>query len=107
MKRLRNLLSRIRLVYRRSSTLLKSVVLGTIVLCTVAVVCLSAFTVAQKHRQEELRQEIPVLEAENQELRDRISILGTVESVKQIANEILGLVDKDTVIYDVVTSETE
>ena len=100
MKRLRNLLSRIRLVYRRSSTLLKAVVLGTIVLCTVAVVCLTAFTVSEKHQQEQLRQEAAALEQENQELKDRISILGSVESVKQIATEILGLVDKDTVIFE-------
>ena len=92
--------SHIRLVYRRSSTLLKAVVLGTIVLCTVAVVCLSAFTVGEKLRQEQLRQEAAALEQENQDLRDRISVLGSVESVKQIANEILGLVDKDTVIFE-------
>ena len=100
MKKLRNLLGRIRLVYRRSSTLLKAVVLGTIVLCTIAVVCLSAFTVSQRQQQEQLRQEAAALEQENQDLRDRISILGTVESVKQIASEILGLVDKDTVIFE-------
>ena len=100
MKRLRNLLSRVRLVYRRSSTLLKAVVLGMIVLSTVAVVCLSAFTIAGKHQQEQLRQEAIALEEENRDLRDRISVLGSVESVKQIANEVLGLVDKDTVIFE-------
>ena len=40
------------------------------------------------------------MEQENQDLKDRISILGSVESVKQIANEVLGLVDKDTVIFE-------
>lgn len=100
MEKLRNLLSRVRLVYRRSSTLLKAVVLGTIVLCTVAVVCLSAFAVNEKRQQEQLRQEAAALEQENQDLKDRISILGSVESVKQIANEVLGLVDKDTVIFE-------
>lgn len=100
MKRLRNLLSRVRLVYRRSSTLLKAVVLGTIVLCTVAVACLTAFAINEKHQQEQLRQEAAALEQENQDLRDRISVLGSVESVKQIANEVLGLVDKDTVIFE-------
>ena len=43
--------------------------------------------------------EAAALEQENQDLKDRISILGSVESVKQIATEILGLVDKDTVIF--------
>ena len=65
-----------------------------------AVVCLAAFTVSEKHQQEQLRQEAAALEQENQDLKDRISILGSVESVKQIANEILGLVDKDTVIFE-------
>ena len=59
-----------------------------------------SFTVSEKHQQEQLRQEAAALEQENQDLKDRISILGSVESVKQIANEILGLVDKDTVIFE-------
>lgn len=100
MKKLRNMLSRVRLVYRRSSPLLKSVVLGAIVLCTVAVVVLSAATIHQRQQQEDLRQQAAALEEENQDLQHRISILGSVESVKQIANEILGLVDKDSVVFE-------
>ena len=100
MKKLRNMLSRVRLVYRRSSPPLKSVVLGAIVLCTVAVVVLSAATLGQKQQLENLRQQAAALEQENQDLKDRISILGSVESVRQIANEILGLVDKDSVIFE-------
>ena len=99
MKKLLNLLSRIRLVYRRSSVLLKCVVLAAIVLSTVTVITLSAARQEALQREAQLRHEAAILEQENQELTDRISILGTVESVKQIANEILGLVDPDSVIF--------
>ena len=100
MAKLRKFLSRIRLVYRRSSILTKCVVLAAILLSTVTVITLGAVrreTIAQT---EALRQEAAYLEQENQKLRDSISILGTVESVKQIARDILGLVDPDTVIFE-------
>lgn len=100
MAKLRKLLSRIRLVYRRSSTLLKCVVLAAILLCTLTVITLGLLRRETEKQAEVLRQEAAVLEQENQELRDKISILGTVESVKQIARDILGLVDPDTVIFE-------
>lgn len=89
-----------RLVYRRSSTLTKCVVLAAILLCTVTVITLGAVRRESQAQAEALRQEAAYLEQENQKLRDSISILGTVESVKQIARDILGLVDPDTVIFE-------
>lgn len=100
MAKLRRFLSRIRLVYRRSSTLLKCVVLATIVLSTITAIALGILRNETAKQAEVLRQEAAVLEQENQALRDKISILGTVESVKQIARDILGLVDPDTVIFE-------
>ncbi len=100
MERLRRFLSRIRLVYRRSSTLLKCVVLAAIVLSTVTVITLSAARAEEKRKEAELRKEAAALQQENAELKDKISILGTVESVRQIAMEVLGLVDPDTVIFE-------
>lgn len=100
MAKLRKFLSRIRLVYRRSSPLTKCVVLAAILLSTVTVITLGAVRREAQAQTEALRQEAAVLEQENQELRDSISILGTVESVKQIAKDVLGLVDPDTVIFE-------
>ena len=100
MAKLRKFLSRIRLVYRPSSTLLKCVVLAAILLSTLTVITLGAVRHETEKQAEVLRQEAAVLEQENQILRDKISILGTVESVKQIAKDILGLVDPDTVIFE-------
>lgn len=89
-----------RLVYRRSSTLTKCVVLAAILLSTVTVITLGAVRREAQAQTEALRQEAAYLEQENQKLRDSISILGTVESVKEIARDILGLVDPDTVVFE-------
>ena len=100
MAKLRKFFSRIRLVYRRSSTLTKCVVLAAILLSTVTVITLGIVRHETQVQTEALRQEAAVLEQENQKLRDSISILGTVESVKQIARDVLGLVDPDTVVFE-------
>ena len=101
MKKLRKFLSRFRLVYRRSSTLTKCVVLATLVLTTLAVVVTTAATKSHQRQEELYRQQAAALIQENQDLRDKISILGTVDSIKSIAEEMLGLVDPDTIIYDI------
>lgn len=95
----KNILSRVRIVYRRSSTLVKCVVLATIVLCTVTLLTLRFAIQDANTKAEDLRGQAAVLEQENQKLENNISGLGTVDSVKKIANEELGLVDPDTVIY--------
>ena len=98
----KNPLSRIRLVYRRSSTLLKCVVLGTIVVCTAALLVLRATLADQQQQQEDLRNQAAILEEENRELENRIDDLGSVQSVEQIAQDELGLVNPDTVILNPV-----
>ena len=100
MTKLKKFLSRIRLVYRPSAPLLKWVVLGCILLSTFTVITLGILRHDAQKQADILRQEAAVLEQENQILRDKISILGTVESVKQIAKDVLGLVDPDTVIFE-------
>lgn len=100
MKKLRKFLSRIRLVYRRSSTLLKCIVLATIVLSTVTVITLNAARIKAQKREEAARAKAAALQQENQQIRDDIAILGTVDSIKKIASELLGLVDPDTIYFD-------
>lgn len=99
--------SRIRLVYRRSSTLLKCVVLTAIVLSTVALVALY-FTISETRQQtEDLRIQAARLEQENQQLTQAIAEAGTVQSIKRIAMEELGLVDPDSRFFDPVASDPE
>jgi cell division protein FtsL len=95
----RNPLSRIRLVYRRSSTLVKCVVLAALVLCTLALLTLRHAILDTEHRLEDAREKAAALERENARLEQSIAELGTVQSVTDLAGKLLGLVDPDTVIF--------
>lgn len=95
----RNPLSRIRLVYRRSSTLVKCVVLAALVLCTLALLTLRHAILDTKNQLEITRKKAAALERENARLEEAISQLGTVQSVTDLAGKLLGLVDPDTVIF--------
>lgn len=95
----KSIFSRIRLVYRRSSPLVKCVVLAMIVLSTAALIALGAAIQTERQQTEALRQQAAWLEQENQRLDKSIAELGTVQSVKRIATEKLGLVDPDTIIF--------
>ena len=94
-----NPLSRIRLVYRRSPTILKCVLLGMLLVCTLALTVLRISLQDTKGKTEDLREQAVALEQENLELERSISQLGTVQSVTELAGKLLGLVDPDTVIF--------
>ena len=95
----RNPFSHIRLVYRRSSTLIKCVVLATIVLCTAALGIIRISIQTSKGQQADLQQQAAQLEQENRNLTRQIAELGTVESVKRIATLKLGLVDPNSQFF--------
>lgn len=98
MEKLRRLLRRIRVVYRRSSRLTKTVVLSAVVLSMVALLTLHLTAGALQARAEELKDEAARLEQENQQLESNIDGLGSADSVEQIAGDELGLVDPNTVV---------
>ena len=95
-KSLRN----IQWVIRPSSLLLKIVVILLIVFSTAALIALSWVRQSIQLQTEALKHEAVVLEMENDELARKISILGSVQSVQEIAQEELGLVSPDTVIIE-------
>ena len=94
-----SILSRIRLKYQRSSTALKCIVLITLVVCTVALLALRVAIVNARKEESALREEAAALEQENDTLREDISQMGTVDSIKKLAGKLLGLVDPDTVVF--------
>ena len=94
-----NPLRRIRLVYRRSSNTLKIVVIAALVLGTLYLLMLRGAILHMEQKTEELRQQAAVLEQENEKLEKSISQLGTVQSVTELAEQLLGLVDPNTVIF--------
>ena len=95
---LRNLTSRIRLVYKRSSTLTKVAVCAAVVLSTAALLTLHSAALDAQADKEALQQQAQQLEQERNQLNDKIDSLGSADSVEQIAKDELGLVDPDTII---------
>ena len=91
---------RIKLVVRPSSTLLKIVVIVLIVFSTATLIALSWVRQSIQVQTQDMRNEAINLEQENAELKDKIEILGSVQSVEQIAQEELGMVKPDTVIIN-------
>lgn len=89
----------IRLVYCRSSLLIKCVVLAAIVLSTAALVILRVSIQTEQSQQAELQQQAAQLEQENRKLTAYIAELGTEKSIKRIANLELGLVDPDSQFF--------
>ena len=97
-----NPFSRIRLVYRRSSLLLKCVVLVAIILSTAALLTIRYSIRSSQQELEQLRNQAARLEQANEQLDQQTSELGTVDSIKQIAQEELDLVDRNAIIFHTV-----
>ena len=90
--------SRVRFVYKRSSTLTKVLVLSAVVLSTVTLLGL-------RHRIQKTEEQIAAMQSqiareqeENEKLEQNIDALGTLDGVIQIAKDELGLEDPDTII---------
>ena len=95
----KNPFSHIKIKYQRSSALVKCVVLTAVILCTIALLALRFAILDTEEKAENLKNESANLEQENDGIIQRIQELGTVESIKDLAGKLLGLVDPDTVIF--------
>ena len=69
-----------------------------VVIALTALLVLHSVTLDAQARKEQWRAQAQQLEQENQELEEKIDNLGTLEGIKDIAQDELGLVDPDTVI---------
>jgi cell division protein FtsB len=104
MEKIRDFFSRFQFVYQRTRNITKIVVILALVLCTGALITLRLATMDLENRTGKLYDRAVALDQENEELREDINKLGSVQSVVEIAEEELGLVQPGTVIYQ---SETE
>ncbi len=100
MDRIADLISRIKIEYRRSRPLTKIVAMVAIVLSMVALLTLSWARSDARRQIQDMKTEAARLEQENAQLADKIENLGSVQSVMEIAEEELGLVNPDTVLID-------
>ena len=99
MAKKRNPLKNIRLVYQRSSSLVKCIVIATIVVCSVCLLALRLELLQAKSDYEANRHTAAKSEQENKALENYIDLLGTVDGIKHIARTELGLVPPDTIFF--------
>lgn len=90
----------VRLVFGKSSVLLKTVVSAAIALSTVVLVTIRLNTWQAEDQIRKLRERAGILEMENAKLQQQVDELGTVESIRSIAAQELGLVDPNTIIFE-------
>lgn len=93
-----NPFNNVKLVYRRSSTLTKVVVLTVVVLSTVTLLALGFAIRTQREALEDNRTQAIRLEQEKSRLQQYIEELGTIQGIIRIAQEKLGLIEPDSVV---------
>lgn len=96
---------KVKIKYRHSSILLKCVILTAIVLSTVALLILRNAIDQKKMEYDRLRHEAAAEEHRRTELESYVHSHGTVEDIKRYAEVVLGLVDPDTVYFEVVPKD--
>ena len=96
----RKLFQNAKVVLSPSSRPLKIAVILLIVFSMIALGAMAWVRTSIRARTEEMRSEAAALEDENAAIEEKIDRLGTLESIKEIAREILGLVDPDTIIIE-------
>ena len=100
MANIKEKLKLIKLRLRPSSRPAKIMLIVAILLAMAALITLRVVIHQLDSRTADLRDKAAALEQENRDLRENIDILGSVQSIIQIARDELGLVDPDTVILD-------
>ena len=90
----------IKLVIHPSSRALKIAVIALIVFSMIALISLTWVRTSIRNRTEDMRHEAAVLEEENAALEEKIENQGALENILELARELLGLVDPDTIIID-------
>ena len=95
----RNPFQHIRLVYQRSSLLLKILILLTILTSAAALFALRVSVNSYQQQSQVLQSQAVILQQENEELTKHIAELGTKASIRRIATEELGLVKPDASFF--------
>lgn len=90
----------VQILWRKSRPLTKIVASVAIVLSILALISLYLVQSSIQGKTDTMRAEAARLQQENSQLQEKIDRLGSVQSVEEIAQEELGLVDPDTVIVE-------
>ena len=98
MAKIKEKLKLIKLRLRPSPRSTKIMLIVAILFAMTALIMLRMAITDLDNRTEDLRKKAAEMEQENKDLQENIGILGSVQSIIQIARDELGLVDPDTVI---------
>ena len=98
MAKFKNPFRDLKVEYSRSHPLTKVVVIALIVLSMAALITLGWSQADMRRQIEEMRREVAQLESENNDLREKINQMDSVEGVENIAQDELDMVDPDTVV---------
>lgn len=98
MRKLRSLLKRVRIKYRRSSTLTKTVVMFAIATSMAALLAMQIHYEATVKFTEEQRQQAAQLEQEQTDLTNKIDKQGTMEGVEDAAKDELNMGPSNAVV---------
>lgn len=91
-------IGKVKVAKRRSRTATKIVVLAAVLLSIATLVTLVLAVQSTRDQTEALRTEAAQLAQENSRLERYIQELGTVKGIIRIAQEVLGLIEPDSVI---------
>ena len=100
MAKIKEKLKLIKLRLRPSPRSTKIMLIVAILFAMIALIALRIQINKLENRTEDLRDKAAALEQDNKDLQENIGILGSVQSIIQIARDELGLVDPNTVILD-------
>jgi len=100
MKKRKNPLKNVQVVVRSSPKVLKVVLILVIVLSIAALGTLRLVHIGIQNEIQDLKKEAADFEHANSELDQKIQDPDSVQSVKDIAKEELGLVEPDTILID-------
>lgn len=92
--------SQFRFVFKRSSRMTKLVICAAIIVSVVTILVLRSAKLEAQAQAEAWRAKAQQLEQENKKLEEKIDSLGTLEGIKDIATDELGMEDPDTIIIE-------
>ena len=100
MAKFKNPFAGVKVTYTRTHPLTRVVLIAFLTLSLVTLLTLRYLSWQRTSQIEAMRQEAAALEAENDDLREKIDGKDSVEGLEQIAGDELGLVDPDTIVID-------
>ena len=97
---IRKMARHFKLKVKRSSRSTKIAVCGAIVVSVISLLALQASTLDAQEQVEAWKAKAQQLEQEKNRLEEKIENLGTLEGIKVIAQDELGLTDPDSIIIE-------